>query len=82
MKAVPRLWPTLRPRVAAGPGKPHWGQAIAAEMFFWLFGVTVLSFALTLNFKLMAALFVSSFVVYFVAVYLVKKRAAQSRPRA
>lgn len=82
MQAVPRFWPALRPRVAAGPRKPRWGQAIAAEMFFWLFGLTVLSFALTLNFKLMVALFVSSFVVYFVAVYLVKKRAAQSKLRA
>jgi len=82
MKAVPRLWPALRPRVAAGPAKPRWGQAIAAEMFFWLYGVAVLSFALTLNFKPMIALFVSSFVVYFAAVYLLKKRAAQSKPTA
>ena len=82
MKAVPRMWPALRPRVPAGPGKPRWGQAIAGEMFFWLFGVAVLSFALTLNFKLMGVLFVSSFVVYFLAVYFVKKRAAQGPPRA
>jgi protein-S-isoprenylcysteine O-methyltransferase Ste14 len=82
LKAVPRMWPSLRPRVPAGTGQPRWGQAIAAEMFFWLFGVTVLSFALTLNFKLMVGLFISSFVVYFAALYLVKKRAAQSKPSA
>jgi protein-S-isoprenylcysteine O-methyltransferase Ste14 len=80
--AVPRLWPSLRPRVPAGTRQPRWGQAIAAEMFFWLFGVAVLCFAVTLNFKLMWTVFASSFVVYFIATYILKKRAAQSKPSA
>ena len=82
LKAVPRLWPALTPRVPAGAGKPRWGQAIAGEMFFWLQGIAVLSFAITLNFKLMWIVFASSFVVYFVAVRVLKKRAAQSASRA
>lgn len=82
LKAVPRLWPALTPRVETGGGKPRWGQAIAGEMFFWLQGAAVLSFALTLNFKLMCMAFGSSFVVYFAAVSIIKKRAAQSVPRA
>ena len=51
-------------------------------MFFWLQGVAVLSFAVTLNFKLMWIVFASSFVVYFAAVSILKKRAAQSIPKA
>jgi len=82
LKAVPRLWPALTPRVPAGPEKPRWGQAIAGEMFFWLQGVALLSFALTLNFKLMWIAFALSFLVYFAAVSILKKRAAQSVPRA
>jgi protein-S-isoprenylcysteine O-methyltransferase Ste14 len=82
MEAVPRMWPSLTPRVPAGTGLPRWGQAIAAEMFFWLFGVAVLCFAVTLNFKLMWTVFASSFVVYFIATYILKKRAAQSKPSA
>jgi len=82
LKAVPRFWPSLTPRVPAGLGRPRWDQAIAAELFFWLLGAAVLSFALTLNFKLMWIVFASSFVVYFVVVGIIRKRAAQSTPRA
>ena len=51
-------------------------------MFFWLQGVAVLTFALTLNFKLMWIVFASSFLVYFVTVRVIKKRAAQSASNA
>ena len=79
LKAVPRFWPAFTPRVPASGARPHWGQAIAAEMIFWLFGVAVLCFAFTLNIKLTGIVFVSSFVVYFTVVPLIKKRAASSR---
>jgi protein-S-isoprenylcysteine O-methyltransferase Ste14 len=82
LAAVPRFWPALKPRVPSGGATPRWGQAIAAEMFFWLLGAAVLSFALTLNFKLMWGVFASSFVVYFVAVWIIRKRASQSTPSA
>jgi hypothetical protein len=75
LKEVPRLWPSFSPRIPSGGGQPRWGQAIAGEMMFWLFGVAVLSFAITLNIKLAAIVFVCSFAFYFVVVPLVKKRA-------
>jgi protein-S-isoprenylcysteine O-methyltransferase Ste14 len=31
-KAVPRLVPSLRPRIAAGGRKPHWGDALLGEI--------------------------------------------------
>jgi len=77
LKAVPRLNPALRPRIPAGGRRPRWGQAFAGEMFFWLIGVAVLAFAITLILKLMGLVFGLSFVVYFVAVHLVKKQAAK-----
>src|ERR1700682_5991992 len=52
LKAVPRFWPALTPRVPSAGGQPYWGQAIAGEMIFWLFGVAELCFAFTLNIKL------------------------------
>ena len=78
LKAVPRFWPALTPRLPSGHGIPHWGQAVAAEMIFWLFGVAVLCFALTLNIKLTGIVFASSFAVYFIAVPILTKRAAAS----
>jgi hypothetical protein len=75
LKTVPRFWPSLTPRVPSGGGQPRWGQAIAGEMIFWLFGVAVLCFAITLNIKLTGIVFVASFAFYFlVVVPLVKKR--------
>lgn len=80
LNAVPRFWPALMPRVPSGGGRPRWGQAFAGEIFIWLMGFAVLSFAITLNGKLMAMVFLASFAAYFIAVYLVKKRAvARSR---
>jgi hypothetical protein len=76
LNAVPRLWPALTPRVASGRTAPRWAQAIGGEMFTWLIGAAVLTFAVTLNFKLAGIVFASSFVVYFVVVPLIKKRAA------
>ena len=76
LEAVPRFWPALRPRVPSGGGQPRWGQAIAGEMFFWLFGVAVLCLAITLNSKLTGIVFGCSFLVYFTVVPILKKRAA------
>lgn len=79
LKAVPRFWPSLTPRVPSGGGVPHWGQAFAGESLIWLFGAAELVFAITLNFKLMWIVFGASFVAYFLAVYLIKKRAAAGK---
>ena len=73
--AVPRLWPSLTPRVASGHGVPRWGQAIGGEVFVWILGAAVLCFAITLNFTVSSIVFASSFAVYFVVVPLIKKRA-------
>jgi protein-S-isoprenylcysteine O-methyltransferase Ste14 len=79
LNAVPRLWPALTPRLASGNGVPRWGQAILGELFVWILGDAVLVFAVTLNLKLAGIVFVSSFVVYFAVVPLIKQRAGANR---
>jgi protein-S-isoprenylcysteine O-methyltransferase Ste14 len=79
LKAVPRFWPSLTPRVPSGGGQPRWGQAFAGEILIWLIGVAVLCFATTLSMKLAGIVLAASFAAYFIAVYLVKKRAAATR---
>jgi len=79
LKAVPRFWPSLKPRIPSAGEEPRWGQAFAGESLIWLFGAAELVFAITLNFRLMWIVFGASFVAYFLAVYLVKKRAAAGR---
>ncbi|HMD32746.1 MAG TPA: isoprenylcysteine carboxylmethyltransferase family protein [Candidatus Acidoferrales bacterium] len=79
LKAVPRFWPSLTPRVPSGGRRPRWGQAIAGEMFFWLLGAGQLCFALTLNIRRAAIVFAASFAVYFIAVSVLKRRAASAQ---
>jgi len=49
--AVPRLLPSLWPRVPAGGNVPSWGQAFRAELMCWLLALASAAFALTLNIK-------------------------------
>jgi protein-S-isoprenylcysteine O-methyltransferase Ste14 len=47
LATVPRLLPSLRPRVAAGGMQPRWGQAIRGELFMWAFAMTFVLFVMT-----------------------------------
>lgn len=47
LATVPRLLPSLRPRVAASGMRPQWGQAIRGELFMWGFAVTYGLYAIT-----------------------------------
>jgi hypothetical protein len=78
LKAVPRFWPSLTPRVPSGGGEARWGQAFAGESLIWLFGAAELVFAITLNMRLMWIVFGASFAAYFLSVYVIRKRTAKS----
>ncbi len=47
--AVPRLLPSLRPRLPASGARPEWGQALRGELFMWLFAASAVAFAATLS---------------------------------
>jgi protein-S-isoprenylcysteine O-methyltransferase Ste14 len=72
LNAVPRFWPSLRPRVPAGNRTPQWGQAFAGESFVWLFAVAELCVAITLNWRLAVIVFSLGFVAHFLVVPLVR----------
>jgi protein-S-isoprenylcysteine O-methyltransferase Ste14 len=69
-EAVPRFWPSLTPRVAAGGRAPRWRQAFLGESFVWLFGVGEVCAAITLNFRLAGTAFLIAFLGYFLGVRL------------
>jgi protein-S-isoprenylcysteine O-methyltransferase Ste14 len=77
LAAVPRLFPSLRPRLEPSGVRPRWGQAFLGESMFWMFALGSLFFAITLNMKVAAPLFALSYFVYFAAVYVAKKRAVR-----
>jgi protein-S-isoprenylcysteine O-methyltransferase Ste14 len=77
VKAVPRWWPALTPRVPSAERQPRWGQAFAGELFIWLFGAGVFCFAVTLNIKPTVIFFAVSLILYMIIVTVIKKRRAQ-----
>ena len=46
---VPRLLPSLRPRMPAAGLKPQWAQAFRGEAFMWGFFIMMIGFTITLN---------------------------------
>jgi protein-S-isoprenylcysteine O-methyltransferase Ste14 len=73
LASVPRLLPTLAPRLAPSGATPQWGQAILAELFIWLFAGALLVFAASLNINLTLLLVGLSFPVYFGAIWIAKR---------
>ena len=80
LKAVPRFWPSLKPRVPAGNRAPRWGQAFAGESFIWLFGIAELVLAITLNTQVTAAVFVAGFIAHFALARGLPKPSEHSSP--
>ena len=48
-RRVPRLLPSLRPRIAADGELPHWRQALGNQALQWGFVATLVAFACTLS---------------------------------
>jgi len=74
LAAVPRLMPSLTPRVAAGGLIPRWGQAMMGEMFMWLFAAAIACFAATLNKRLFLTIMVSGVAASFLAKAALRRR--------
>jgi protein-S-isoprenylcysteine O-methyltransferase Ste14 len=49
VRLVPRLWPSLRPRVPGAARRPAWAEGFKAEGWYWGFAVALLGFAVTLK---------------------------------
>jgi protein-S-isoprenylcysteine O-methyltransferase Ste14 len=53
LAAVPRMLPSLWPRVAASGAMPEWWQAFRGELFMWAYAATCVVFAATGNTRLL-----------------------------
>ncbi len=49
LQAVPRLWPSLAPRIGSAGQTPRWAAGFKAELWCWGYAVAVLTFAATLD---------------------------------
>ncbi|MGA2269086.1 MAG: methyltransferase [Bryobacteraceae bacterium] len=73
-EAVPRLWPSLRPRVPAGGRRPNWVDGFAGETFMWSFAIGMAVFVVTLRIVHFWIIMGAGFAVYFLQAWLRKRR--------
>jgi protein-S-isoprenylcysteine O-methyltransferase Ste14 len=72
IEAVPRLWPSLRPRVPAGGGRPNWVDGCAGETFMWSFAIGMAVFDVTLRLMHFWIIMGAGFAIYALQAWLRK----------
>ncbi|MFZ3217651.1 MAG: methyltransferase [Candidatus Acidiferrales bacterium] len=77
---VPRLWPSLSPRLPASGLQPQWKQAFLGELFMWGFFVAVMVFALTLNRNALWIIITIALLLYIVRSYVLVARRRFKQP--
>lgn len=80
--AVPRLIPSLTPRLPPSGVPPEWGQAWRGELFMWLFAASAAAFAATLSERVFMAATFFSVAVAAVNGALIDRRRRQRSTRA
>ena len=73
-KAVPRLWPSLWPRVASAGRQARWTEGFKAESWYWGFAAALVTFAITLKLKLFFAILGASLVLFWVSSVVLQKK--------
>ncbi|MGA3019560.1 MAG: methyltransferase [Bryobacteraceae bacterium] len=77
--AVPRLVPSLRPRVPAGGGRPNWLDGLTGESFMWGCAIGIAVFAVTLQLLHFWIVIGAGFAIYFLQSFW-RSRSAKSGP--
>jgi protein-S-isoprenylcysteine O-methyltransferase Ste14 len=79
-RRVPRLLPSLQPRLPDSGLKPHWGQAFLGELFMWGFFAAVVAFAITLSQKALWVTMAISLFLYIGSSYYISSRKKSETP--
>jgi len=82
LKTVPRLIPSLTPRVPAGGLSPRWGQAFFGETFMWFFAIAGACFAATLNQRLFLILIGAGVAASMIAKSVLQRHRPSAKPTA
>lgn len=82
LKAVPRLIPSLTPRVPAGGLAPRWAQAFFGETFMWFFAIAGACYAATLDQQLFLILIGAGIAASMLAKAVLQRRSLGAPPRA
>ena len=78
-EAVPRLWPSLWPRIASAGRQPRWTEGFKSESWYWGFAAALIAFAITLKLKLFFVILAASLVLFWFSSVALRKK---SNPQA
>ena len=73
-KAVPRLWPSLWPRIASTGHQARWTEGFKAESWYWGFAAALVAFAITLKLTLFFTILTGSLVLFWVSSVVLQKK--------
>jgi protein-S-isoprenylcysteine O-methyltransferase Ste14 len=80
LATVPRLWPSLRPRLPAGGLQPRWLQAFLGEAHLWAFALNGFLFAWRLNSRLYYIILWVSLAAYFLMWAVLRRLGWRNSP--
>ena len=79
-KAVPRLWPSLRPRISSAGSHARWSEGLKAESWYWGFVVAGVAFDITLSLKVFLVILVASFLLLWISSAVLRKKSNSQPP--
>ena len=74
-RAVPRLLPSLRPRVAASGARPHWRKTFAGQTPWWGIVIAEIAYAVSLRLSLAIYVTLAAFFIFVAQKYVLKSYA-------
>jgi hypothetical protein len=74
VKAVPRLWPSLLPRIASAGQRPNWAAGFKAELWYWGFPLSVLAFAVSLDLRIFYGVLALSVLSFWLGSWLLQRK--------
>lgn len=73
-KAVPRIWPSPWPRIAASGHAAQWSDGFKAESWYWGFALALVAFAVTLKLPLFFGILTVSLACFWVSASAMEKK--------
>jgi protein-S-isoprenylcysteine O-methyltransferase Ste14 len=73
-RRVPRLLPSITPRVPATGAKPAWAQAFRGELFMWGFAVAIVAYGVTLSYAVLWTVLTIAFLAFLGQQYIHNRR--------
>jgi protein-S-isoprenylcysteine O-methyltransferase Ste14 len=72
--AVPRFWPSLRPRVASAGRQARWAEGFKAESWYWGFAAALIAYAATLKLTLFFVILAASLILFWISSIILQKK--------